>query len=246
MHAWMNADSRPNGRSAIPGTRAAALGEELRRLILSGELPLGTRLRQVEVSERFGVSTTPVREAFMALAQEGLLQQDAHRGVKVILPSQGDLRENYEIRILLEPLATEHAAAKIGPQELDALKAQNDRMVAAYEDPHAPGAEPARADANREFHRIIYEAAGRPRLAELIEQLRNSADVFLHIASTEPPASYRKQAIREHKQIIKLLAARDGKSAGAVMKMHLQHNVEHISKTLADLTGREASPDRRS
>lgn len=229
--AWPNA--------GMPATRAAALGAELRRLILSGELPVGTRLRQVEISERFGVSTTPVREAFTSLAQEGLLQQDAHRGVKVILPSQADLRENYEIRAVLEPMSTAHAASRIGAQEIDALKAQVDRMVAAYEKSRPSGDEAERADSNREFHRIIYDAAGRPRLAELIEQLRNSADVFHQITVTEPPLAYRKRAISEHRAIIKFLAAGDGERAAEQMKTHLQHNFEHISKTLAGLTVRE-------
>ncbi|WP_033293101.1 GntR family transcriptional regulator [Amycolatopsis jejuensis] len=235
------ADGRATSLSpaAIPATRAAALGAELRRLILSGDLPVGTRLRQIEISERFGVSTTPVREAFTMLAREGLLQQDAHRGVKVILPSQADLRENYEIRSVLEPMATEHAATRIGKTGIDALKDQVDRMVTAYEPSRPTGDETQRADANREFHRIIYNAADRPKLAELIEQLRNSADVYHQITVTEPPPAYRKRAIREHRAIIKFLTARDGARAAEQMQAHLQHNFEHLSKTLSDLTAQE-------
>lgn len=217
------------------------MGAELRRLILSGELPLGTRLRQVEISERFGVSTTPVREAFTMLAREGLVQQDAHRGVKVILPSQDDLRENYEIRILLEPLATEHAAGGIGEEELAELEVQLRRMKKPNRDTDPLEEETIRTEANRQFHRIIYDAADRPRLAELIEQLRNSAEVFVRIADTRPPASYRTRAAREHAAIVKALRAQDGKSAAKVMKEHLQHNFEYISKSLAKLSARRVS-----
>jgi DNA-binding GntR family transcriptional regulator len=78
----------------MPGTRADSVAAEFRHMILSGELPAGSRLRQVEVSERFGVSTTPVREAFLSLSREGLVRQDAHRGFTVLLPSRDDLREN--------------------------------------------------------------------------------------------------------------------------------------------------------
>lgn len=225
----------------IPGTRAAAVGAELRRLILSGELPLGTKLRQVEISERFGVSTTPVREAFTTLAREGLVQQDAHRGVKVILPNQDDLRENYEIRILLEPTATRHAAARIGKPELEELGRQAARMKDASGDLDPLAEEAVRADANREFHRIIYDAAGRPRMAELIEQLRNSADVFIRLGIARPPMGYRKRSAREHAAILKALRAGDGEKAADEVRKHLEHNFEQISDSLAGLAANEPS-----
>lgn len=225
----------------IPRTRAAAVGAELRRLILSGELPLGTKLRQVEISELFGVSTTPVREAFTVLAREGILEQDAHRGVKVILPSQENLQENYEIRMALEPLAAERAATNIGESELEELDVQLRRMKAADGDPQGAEEESERADANRIFHQIVCDAAGRPRVAELTEQLRNSAEVFVRIAVNHPPVSYRKRADREHAAIIKALRAQDGAAAGEKMKVHLQHNYEHISKSLADLAGNDVA-----
>jgi DNA-binding GntR family transcriptional regulator len=220
----------------MPGTRAAVVGSELRRMILSGELRMGTKLRQVEISERFGVSTTPVREAFTTLAREGLVQQDAHRGVKVILPSQENLRENYEIRTLLEPLATERAAERIGEDELALLDLELRRMKEADGDTNPVEEEAERSEANRRFHRVIYEVADRPRLAELIEQLRNSAEVFSLLADTRPPVAYRKRAAREHATIVKSLRAGDGERAAATMKDHLQHNYVYISKSLARLT----------
>lgn len=219
----------------IPRTRAAAVEAELRRLILSGELPVGTKLRQVEIAERFGVSTTPVREAFTTLSREGLVKQDAHRGVTVMLPAQDDLRENYEIRELLEPLAAEHAAEIISDADLTALRTQHKRMREAGKAADRTASEGERKSANREFHRIIYDAADRPRLAALIEQLRNSADVFLSIAATGPPVSYHRQANGEHAAIIAALKEHDKRRAGAATKEHLQHNFEAISKALGNL-----------
>jgi DNA-binding GntR family transcriptional regulator len=220
----------------IPGTRAAAVEAELRRLIMSGELPVGTKLRQVEIAERFGVSTTPVREAFTTLSREGLVQQDAHRGAQVVLPAQDDLQENYEIRELLEPLATEHAAAIISDADLAALRSQHKRMKEAGKVADRTASEVERKSANREFHRIIYGAAERPRLASLIEQLRNSADVFLSIAATTPPTSYHRQANSEHAAIIAALKDHDKRAAAEATRVHLQHNREAISKALGLLT----------
>ena len=69
--------------AALGATRAAAVAEELRRLILSGELAPGTHLRQVELAERFNVSTTPVREALGLLARQGLVRHDVQKGVDI-------------------------------------------------------------------------------------------------------------------------------------------------------------------
>ena len=92
-------------------------------MIRTGELPAGTHLRQNEIASRFGVSSTPVREAFTSLAREGLVRQDAHRGVVVFVPSREDLEQNYEIRIALEPLATELAAKNVTNDDLARLDA---------------------------------------------------------------------------------------------------------------------------
>ena len=78
---------------------------KLRVMIVSGELTPGKRLRQIDVARRFGVSTTPVREAFAALAREGLVEVDAYRGAVVFSPSLTDIRENYEMRIALDAWA---------------------------------------------------------------------------------------------------------------------------------------------
>src|SRR2546429_2131111 len=146
--------------SIVPATRSEAVASELRRLIQSGELPPGTRLRQAEIAARFGMSTTPVREAFMMLAREGVVRQDAHRGVVVFQPSLDELTESYEIREVLEGLAAERGAGNLTDEDLDALDAIVKQMRSA---------KPARyVELNRDFHRRIYQAAGRKRLFEMI------------------------------------------------------------------------------
>jgi DNA-binding GntR family transcriptional regulator len=219
----------------MPGTRAEAVLTELRRRILSGDIPPKTKLRQVDISQQFGVSTTPVREAFLALAREGLVNQDAHRGVEVALPSQADLRENYEIRIALEPLATELAADRLTEGQLDMIRQIQDRMSRAEETSE-------RAALNRAFHSEIYAAARRPRLQRVISEFRNSADVFLNLLSTHPSAEFRAAVASEHDEILEGLRAADGKRAAEAMRAHLTHSLWQISQLL-DAMEREA-PER--
>jgi DNA-binding GntR family transcriptional regulator len=203
---------------------------ELRRMILSGELVPGERLRQADVAERFSVSTTPVREAFTALARQGLVRHEAHRGAVVFPPSLADLRENLEIRIAREPMATAAAAASISRQELDAV----DRTVQALGACVWGSRDPLEYNRlDRAFHGAIYAAAQRPRLAEIIESLRDSADAFLHLRILLPDDDEvlpRKQA--QHEQIAQALRARDGASAARVAEEHIRFTAEQMEMAL--------------
>jgi DNA-binding GntR family transcriptional regulator len=217
--------------SSIPptfgATRAAAVAAELRRLILSGELKPGERLRQVELAERFNVSTTPVREAFTALAREGLVRHDVQRGVVVFTPTASDVRENYEIRMALEPLATELGAKVISDEDIAHLQ---DLIVQMRKSKPGLDYQPL----NREFHRTIYAAAQRPRLLELIESLRDAFEAYIRYdAAMRPDTAYSTAAHGEHEAIAEALAARAPKRARKLMTEHLAHNKAHY-ESMAD------------
>ena len=97
---------------ASPRTVSGLVAERLRAQIVAGELPSGSKLRQVEIARRFGVSTTPVREALAALQREGLVRLHPQRGAVVFVPTVADLREHYEIRAALEALAASCTAER--------------------------------------------------------------------------------------------------------------------------------------
>src|SRR5918992_4459068 len=115
-------------------TTAKVVAERLRSEIQHGTLAPGTRLRQNDVARRFGVSTTPVREAFAQLQAEGLVRIDPHRGAVVFHPSVDDVLEFYEIREALESLAVTHAIPNLRRdvgRELGALIERMRRTEAA-------------------------------------------------------------------------------------------------------------------
>jgi DNA-binding GntR family transcriptional regulator len=214
-------------RVAVGSTRAAAVAEELRRLILSGELKGGTHLRQVELAERFGVSTTPVREALTVLARQGLVRHDVQKGVVVFSPSEDDVRENYELRIALESLAAELAAKSITDDELAAIDAIIERMRAAGDQRLEYVA------LNREFHRAVYAAARRRRLFELIESLRDAFDAYIRFdATASPDPEYFARAHAEHEAIAEALHARAAKRARKLVETHLRLNAKHFGVSI--------------
>jgi DNA-binding GntR family transcriptional regulator len=209
--------------AVMPATRAGAVAAELRRQIQTGELAPGTRLRQVETAQQMGVSTTPVREAFAALAREGLVRHDAHRGTVVFLPSLDELNENYEIRLALEPLATKLAAERITDDELEEL----DTLVAEMEGSDAE----QQFLHNRNLHERIYAAARRPRLATLIANLRDSGSAYLNLVKVD--AVYTLQSHDEHEAIVAALRKHDGERAAELMAGHLKTSADVIAAEVA-------------
>lgn len=213
----------PGTPEPIP-TRAGLVAERLRALIQAGELAPGDLLRQNEIAQRFGVSTTPVREAFGILMREGLVQQQAHRSVRVFLPSLEELREIYEIRGILEPQATEWATELATQSQLDALSAITDEMRTA------PGER--YLELNRLLHGTIYDIAARPRLAELIEGLRKTAGAYINMTLDRPDATYAAKVQAEHEQIVSAMRAGDGRAAAKVAGQHLQTTLDRVVEIL--------------
>jgi DNA-binding GntR family transcriptional regulator len=205
----------------LPRTRAEAITEELRRGILSGEFAAGDRLRQADIAARYGVSTTPVREAFTALAREGLVRQDAHRGVVVFLPSLEELTEIYEIREVLEPLATSLAAPQLSVEDLEALEALVREMRTA-----APAEYVA---LNGEFHGRIYAASGRRRLVDIISTLRETSASYTKLTARHFDQGYHDQVQAEHEAILDALRRRAAVEASKLIRKHLRHNADHVA-----------------
>jgi DNA-binding GntR family transcriptional regulator len=207
-----------------PPTVALQVAERLRAEIVAGERPAGSRLRQVEIARRYGVSTTPVREALAALQQEGLVRWHPQRGAVVFLPDVDDLREHYEIRAALEALAAAKVAERFQPEWAEPLDACLAEMRG--------GPPAARYIAlNQRFHTALYAHSGCPRLVEMIAGLRDASSSYLHIyrAAEDFPVA-RLDA--EHNEILAACLARDPERAARAVREHLRQTVEHVAAHL--------------
>jgi DNA-binding GntR family transcriptional regulator len=194
-------------------TTAKVVAERLRDEIQVGTLSPGTRLRQNDVARRFGVSTTPVREAFAQLQAEGLVRIDPHRGAVVFHPTVEDLKEFYEIREVLESLAVSLAIPNLDPDGVKGMNALIDKMRKTDD---------ARRwmTLNDEFHLRLYERAGRPRLNGLIENLRDASTPYIHMyVAGRPPAA---RANEEHQAILDACLRGDRPAAEAAIRDHLR------------------------
>ena len=209
-----------------PRTVSGLVAERLRAQIVAGELPAGTKLRQVEIARRFDVSTTPVREALAALQREGLVRLHPQRGAVVFLPSVEDLREHYEIRAALEAVAAARTAERFQESWVAPLEALLDEM--------STGPPAARyIELNQHFHTQLYEHCERQRLVEMIAGLRDASSAYLHIyrAAKDFPV---ERLDAEHRRILAACVARDAEEAAAATREHLQNTVEHVASRLED------------
>jgi DNA-binding GntR family transcriptional regulator len=207
-----------------PRTVAGHVAERLRAGIVAGEREPGSKLRQVEIAQRYGVSTTPVREALAMLQREGLVRLHPQRGAVVFLPSVEDLREHYEIRAALEALAAARTAEVFEPAWAPPLESLLDVM--------RTGPPAARYIAlNQRFHTTLYEHCGRRRLVEMIAGLRDASSAYLHIyrAAADFPV---ERLDGEHREILAACMARDPARAAEATRTHLTNTVEHVSSRL--------------
>ena len=207
-----------------PRTIAGQVAERLKAEILAGERVAGSRLRQVEIAQGFGVSTTPVREALATLQREGLVRLHPQRGAVVFLPSVDDLREHYEIRAALESLAAAKAAEHFEPAWAQPLSLLLDAMSEA---PPAPDY----IALNQRFHTALYAHADRPQLVTMIAALRDASSAYLHIyrAQEDFPVA-RLDA--EHRTILAACVARDPEGAAQATRTHLENTVDHAASRL--------------
>jgi DNA-binding GntR family transcriptional regulator len=155
----------------IKGT-AEQIADRIREEIEEGRLAPGASLNQVDLATRFGLSRIPVREALRHLAAEGYVTYLPNKGANVVSAmSAADIEEIIEIRECVEARLMERAVEKLTPEALDeaaeALHALNRAKTARQVD-----------GAHQRFHTVLYRAAERPRMAEIINGWRFRLDVL--------------------------------------------------------------------
>src|SRR5690242_10296014 len=179
---------------------AARIASQLRTEILHADVAPGSKLAQVALAERFGVSRIPVRDALAILAGEGLVQPLSNATAIVTRMSIEELQELYDLRLLIEPRTTEIAVPNVG--RADILNMRKQMAVMA-----APTDARMWLAANTEFHAAVYRRASRPRTIELIEQLRRLTDryVFMHLQEIGAAGHFGS----EHEEILAAVESRD-------------------------------------
>jgi DNA-binding GntR family transcriptional regulator len=197
--------------------------EQLRRLVLRGELKPGETISQVALAARCGVSRTPLREALRMLQREGLITGERNRQVTVAPFSLVDLEQIYAMRVVLESAAIRYSVPQMSPEDIADLQAHIARMdhFAAAEDyerwevPHAA------------FHRALVSKAG-DRLALTLTELSDHAERYRRYYTEHGPRSWERGA-REHKAILAAVKEADLDASAALLAAHLARTAYSVT-----------------
>ena len=190
--------------------------EQLERDILSGKYPRGELLTELRLSEELGVSRTPIREAIRRLEQENILEE-AGRGVTVVGISKQYMLDMYEIRIRIEGLAAEWAAARIGDEELNQIR-ETLELQRYYTEKGGSHSDQIK-NLDSQFHELVYRACGSRALTDTLIGLHKKMTKF-RMASVSKQ-SRALQSVEEHEAILAALSAHDAEAAGEAMTAHV-------------------------
>lgn len=201
--------------------------QALRRALLTGDIPAGTRLVQADIAAQLGVSNTPVREAIRELAAEGLVQFARYKGAVVHKPSLAEIEELYELRLLLEPVAIRKAAERMSNAEIEQARGCFLRAVATRN----------LGDwivCNRQFHGCLIEGAHSPRLSAIVGTLKDIAltQAWVSITSSSERMAMVATGNAEHAMILEAVEAREGARAARVVTDHLEAAANLVRRTL--------------
>lgn len=198
--------------------------EKLREHILALDLAPGTVLSRAELAETFGISQTPIRDALLRLGEEGLVDIYPQHATVVSRIDVSAAVQSHFLRRAIEAEIVRVLADQHDAPLLARLRAQIDVQSALTGD----NAHLEFIEADRGFHRLMYEAAGVPELYDLVRRRSGHVDRLrrLHLYT----AGKMRNILRDHRRIVDAIAAGDGAAAQAALRDHLSGTLSQVEE----------------
>jgi Transcriptional regulators len=190
---------------------------EIREAIIHARLEPGQRLSEADLAVKMNVSRTPVREAFISLSKEGLVEILPQRGTFVTKIDLEDVRQSTFIRESLEISVLGELIKKITPEQIARLK----ENVAEQEKSHQRNDYIRFYELDEEFHRSLAEMSGHGKVWDIIKEIKVQMDRVRLLSLPIP--SRIAELIRQHFAIIQALEERNADKARETMVLHLQY-----------------------
>ncbi|SAK93308.1 GntR family transcriptional regulator [Caballeronia hypogeia] len=206
-------------------TVAERAADELRRKIMSGDLPEGFQLRQDALAAEFGISRIPVREALVQLEGEGLVRIVPHKGAVVSELSIDEISELFMLRGLLEPLLLKKSAPKLTQAdfaELDAILGEYKQELHAQH-PNRWG------ELNTRLHDVLMSRADQPRTMAIVTSLLQQTDRYTRLQLSLSAQSCQR-AEEEHGELVRLCSIGDVRGAASLLKRHIEHACKELEE----------------
>jgi phosphonate utilization transcriptional regulator len=191
-----------------------AVQNEIFNLMMRGEFEVGQKLSEAALATRLGVSRGPIREAFRALEEAGLVLLSKNRGVFVREFTPDDVRELYEVRIGLDQMVGRHLAPRVTDAQLSELQSLIDQM----DDSLAQEDFARYFPQNIHFHDRIVEMGGNQKLLNVYRRVTNEMHLMRRRSIVHGGGKHLSND--EHRAIVKALSTRDAEQAAGVMGEH--------------------------
>ena len=201
-------------------TLADQVRQNIKKRIINQELKPGSRLIVSHLAAEMGTSLTPIREALRLLVKDGLVEIIPHKGAQVVMPSQGQFKDLFEVRTVLESLAIKLAIPNLSPadyERLEQILQAGDESIQA-EDPKTW------LDADEKLHSYIIQKSENNILAELLDNIRNRINIF-RILTAQLPAR-AKRAQNEHRSVVAAMKKQKDKDAEELIVQHIENTYE--------------------
>ncbi|SFI49072.1 transcriptional regulator, GntR family [Collimonas sp. OK307] len=218
--------------------------KELERMILAGDLAAGEKLNEITLAEMLGVSRGPVREAFRALEEVGLVRQEKNLGVFVRQISLQEADDIYDVRCALDDLIGRQLASRISAAQIQDLRAILDFMDGLA----ANGDVDGYSRMNLEFHDLLLNMTDNNKLIQTYRRLVNELNLYRRSALAQSGCLPTSTA--EHHKIVDAIASGNPQEAGHIMREHAmagRHRMHsaHARQLLAATTS-DSLPNRKA
>lgn len=221
QHSDTTAAATRNGKSLTEQAYATLRGQ-----IITCQMQPGLEISELELSERFSMSKTPVREALMRLCLEGLVESFPRRGYRVAPVTIKAINDLFHVRAVLEGDAAALACRNLKEPDFSHLKQLADASYKLDENK-------SREDfvhANHEFHLYISRASGNPRLHALVVTHLEEGQRFFHLGAQARDVN--SETNREHHDLLSVLREANPQRARQVMSEHIESTRNGLLQSL--------------
>ena len=205
-------------RLLAPRALYQEVADRLRQQIYSRTLEPGSWIDEMKLSQEFGISRTPLREALKVLAVEGLVTMKLRRGAYVTEVSRDDVSQVYHLLALLESDAAAQVAEyadEVQREQLRQLHARLEKQVRQRD---------AFFAANEQFHMALLQIAGNRWAMQIVTDLRKVMKLNRHHSLFKQ--GRLSDSLAEHRALMDAIAAQDGARARELMRAHFEHGLE--------------------
>ena len=208
--------------STTRSSQADRVYAELRAKLLRGEVPIARRLVEQQLAEEFATSRTPIREALRRLEGDGHVVRDPSGGMRPAVPSVRQMRELYDVRLVLEELTVRRASSAGDRGLLDALQQDWEALAREQERADGPLRGPDFVHLDEAFHEGIARASGNEVALGMLEDIDARIRVLrVHDFLTEDRIA---ATIADHLEIVRTIREGDADAAAAFMRAHVQRS----------------------